>query len=181
MYHPRMTTRCALLILSLSQVVAAPAQAREPPARAAAKLIEALRKLEGSATPCAGLTASYGDGSGFHGWTHVQLADGKVSVEHTKRGQRPDQGLRLAGAAQANECKALLRAALKGRLWRVRSKRKVGVPDETRPSVSVAVAGAGSFDVTLWANEARKDRDFAAVQQALLAIAKRLSGGKVTY
>ncbi len=169
-----------VLVLALTLFVALPALAKtaaSPPLRAAAL----KSQLSKSSDPCAGVRASYADGSGFHGWTHVNLADGKVQISHTKRGQRPGQGLSLTGKVLVAECKALLRATLAGKLWTVRSKRKVGVPDETRPSLSVAIDGRGSINVTVWAGEARKSRGFARVQQVMLAIAKRISGGKVTY
>ncbi len=38
-----------------------------------------------------------------------------------------------------------------------------------------------AFRVPIWANEVHQNRAFKALRSTLLAVSKRISGGKVTY
>lgn len=142
------------------------------------KLVAALNDLARGASPSDALNASYVDGNGFHGVTTVRIEHGLVSVKQT-RPRRPD--LAFSGPLEPTEAATLARRAVDGKLWTVVPVRVRGVPDETRPEIRLGVEGAGDFAVTLWANEADTVPAFATVREQLLAIAARVSGGRVTY
>lgn len=142
------------------------------------KLNAALGSVAEGRTPAARLTGAYADGNGLDGWTHVTLEGGRVKVKRT-RPRKPDAA--YEGALREEEARSLARLALEGKLWTVASTREHGVPDETRPTITLGVEGEGALSVTLWDNEADDVPAFRAVRQALLAIAARVSGGAVTY
>jgi hypothetical protein len=142
------------------------------------KIEKALARGAASKAPCTGLVARYAVGGGFHGRTLVTVKGSAVEVLHTERG---DQNKRVYnGQLDGAGCGKLLRAAYAGKLWKVVSKQKTGVPEETRPTIAVGV-GKDVVRVTLWRRESRKVKVFIALQTQLLALAKRFSKGKVTY
>lgn len=163
-------TIAAALLCCSALAAAAPKKPGPPTA--------ALKALAAGKGDCKKLVASYTDGSGFHGYTRVKVRDGQIAIEHTSPRHR--KVLRYKGELSPQECRALAQQAVAHKLWTVRSKRKTGVPDETRPTISMAV-GKKSFSVTLWANEARGRKGFGAVGKLLLGLARRVSQGTVTY
>lgn len=158
-------------------LLCSPAIAAAAPAKPAPP-IAALTALAVGKGDCKKLVANYTDGSGFHGYTRVKVRDGQIAIEHTSPRHR--KVLRYTGALSPKECRALAKQAVAHKVWTVKSKRKTGVPDETRPTISMAV-GNKSFSVTLWANEARGHKGFGAISKLLLGLAKRVSQGTVTY
>lgn len=139
--------------------------------------IRSLREVAEGKRPCAELEVKYADGSGFHGWTYVTIQAGSASIERT-RGKAKESH---SGKLEGGECAGLASQIVSAELWKVKSQRKTGVPDETQPEISFGVTGKGSFRAKLWANEARQAPGFRATQARLLAIAKRVSKGRVTY
>ncbi len=142
------------------------------------KLIAALTGVAEGSRPSADLAVTYADGNGLDGVTSVTVALGAVHVTQT----RPKRAaLEFRGPLLPAEAATLARRALDGKLWTVVPARQHGVPDETRPELRVGVQGAGDVSVALWANEADDVPAFATVREQVLAIAPRVSGGRVTY
>ena len=142
------------------------------------KLIAALTDVASGKAPVARLVASYADGNGLDGFTHITVSGGQVHVGRTRPGQPDDS---YDGVLTDAEGRALCSAAVEGKLWTVEPKRKTGVPDETRPAITLGMAGDGDFTVQLWDNEADRVPAFASTRTALLAISARVSRGQVTY
>lgn len=142
----------------------------------AERLREAAR--DGAAIP-ADLSVSYLDGSGFHGFTEVAVAGtGATVVRHSEPG---DQNARSYEATLPEaRVRALVRLLVERQIWTVRNRRAYGVPDETRPTVTVACGGE-RFEVWLWANDVDADPAFGPVRRAFLDIAREVSDGQVTY
>ncbi len=141
-------------------------------------IAKALGDVAEARRACKQLEAKYRDGNGLDGWTHVAVGLGGVQVKRTRPG-KPDE--LYEGPLQDAECRAMAKNAVAGKLWTVKSKRDYGVPDETEPEITMGVAGIGSFKVSLWDNDADDVPAFAAARRQLVAIAKRVSGGKVAY
>ncbi len=172
-----MATNLAVLVAMsfLLPAGAPPRPAKEP--LSPYVTIGSLREVAEGKRPCAELEVKFADGNGLHGWTYVSVAAGSASIERT-RGKAKES---YSGKLKADECVGLAKEIVGAELWKVTSKRDTGVPDETQPEIRFGVTAKGSFGVKLWANEARQEPGFQATQKRLLAIAKRLSNGGVTY
>ena len=172
-------TAIALALLSVFAATFAFAARRDKPA-ISPRLFDALQALAQSEQPCAGLDALFVDGSGFHGWTHVDVRDGRVRVRHNRPG---GPGRTWDGTPTADECRQILQKTLDGELWRAKTYREEGQPDETQPQITIGVASKGSFFVQIWANDTKRkvNRSFVTVKALFLEIAKRVTDGAVTY
>jgi hypothetical protein len=175
MHHYRQSIDIGPLLLALltSASASACAGAGTPPVAAA------IKRAVTSQTPCKQLIARYRVGNAFHGRTWVTIKGSHVEVMHTQAGDRNKSGYQ--GTLASKTCRALLRTAAHGKLWAVVPKIKTGIPDETRPLIAIGIGSHQPAQVQLWDRESRNVKVFAALCRQLLAIAKRVSKGKVTY
>ena len=101
-----------------------------------------------------------------------------ATVVRTRPG-RPDE--RYNGKLDDRMCKRMAANAVDGKLWRIRPRRKRGVPDETRPSITMGAKDIGSFTVWTWNNDVQNQRVFAVARGHFVIVMTRISDGKVTY
>lgn len=141
-------------------------------------VVEGLRAVSERTRPCEDLDATYTDGNRRDGFTYVTVKTGRIDVRRTHR-REPDEA--YTGALSEPECRALVDGALGGELWKSQDTRDHGARGETRPRITLGVDGVGAFTVQVWGNDADGIPAFHSARGHLLAIARRVSGDKVTY
>jgi len=116
---------------------------------------------------CDRLQVTYSESNGLDGASILTLANGKVA-----RDDRPRRGTgrRVEGPVSEEQCVALLKSALDGRLWEARSTDASGFPDEPRPRVEVVLDGRVLFLVEGWRHELKQNKGFVAVRDGLMGL-----------
>jgi hypothetical protein len=147
-------------------------------ARTPFKIVRSLRAIAAARAPCASLKGQYRDGNGTHGYTTVTIDTGQVTVQRTRAGKSVAE---YTGKLPKEMCRAMPRNAVEGRLWRIKPRRETGVPDETKPQITMGAAGSGTFTVSTWDNDIQNQRVFAVARGQFITLATHISGGKVTY
>ncbi|MEM2900399.1 MAG: hypothetical protein QXT63_06360 [Thermoplasmata archaeon] len=101
----------------------------------------------------------------------------KVDVEQTSG----KTGKKFSGDISDKEVKNLIKIIKDNELWKVKSRREAGVPDETRPKIEIKIEGIGGFEVSIWHNEVYEIKQFAEAKKFFISLATRISNGQVTY
>ena len=150
----------------------------KPPPETEGPIPAALVAIAKGERPCRELRGRYRDGNDTLGTTTISLWGGWAKVVRRMPGV-PEEIYR--GRIGRTMCLRLVRNATERRLWRVRQRRRKAVDDETRPLIRLGVKGVGSFTVRVWGFDVQDQPGFAVARGQLLALAIRLSGGKVTF
>ena len=174
-HHATGWLAATLVLLTLPALATSPTRDTTPEP----SLLKPLNALANGAGDHATMVASFEDGSDFHGWTKIRIEKGKVTVSHSGHGNLKPTS--YEGAVRPAECQQLARLVVKGKLWTVTATRKQPFPDETRPRITIGVRGGAKIRVEGWAGDMKGQPAFASVRTHLLAIATRISDGKVTY
>jgi hypothetical protein len=123
------------------------------------------------------LVLRYRIGDSFSGETGLELrGDGTYDAFSTATEGRQRRGYR--GRLPAEEVQALVRALQDARVWDARHVRSKPREDDPPASLSVAADGREA-DVTVWVSEIGQVPSFAAAQDAVLDLIRRISGGEV--
>jgi hypothetical protein len=132
--------------------------------------------LDGSVAP-GDFVLRYRIGDSFSGETRLDLrGDGTYDASSTATAGRERRSYQ--GRLPADQVQALARAVRDARVWEARHVRDK--PREDDPPASLSVAGDGrDADVTLWVSEIGRVPQFAAAQDAVLELIRRISGGEV--
>jgi hypothetical protein len=132
--------------------------------------------LDGSVAP-GDFVLRYRIGDPFSGETRLDLrGDGTYDASSTATADRERRNYR--GQLPADQVQALARALRDARVWEARHVRDKPREDDPPASLSVAADGRDA-DVTLWVSEIGRVPQFAAAQNAVLALIRRISGGEV--
>jgi hypothetical protein len=132
--------------------------------------------LDGSVAP-GDFVLRYRIGDSFSGETRLDLrGDGTYDASSTATAGRERHSYR--GQLPADQVQALARALRDARVWEARHVRDKPREDDPPASLSVAADGRDA-DVTLWVSEIGRVPQFAAAQDAVLALIRRISGGEV--
>ncbi len=132
--------------------------------------------LDGTIAP-ADLVVCYRIGDAFSGETGLDLrGDGTYDAFSTATAGRQRRTYR--GQLSVDDARALVRALCDARVWEARHVRSKPREDDPLASLSVTADGADAA-VELWVSEIDRVPPFAAAQDAVLDVIRRISGGEV--
>jgi hypothetical protein len=134
------------------------------------------RYLDGTVAP-GDFVLRYQIGDSFSGETRLQLrGDGTYDAFSTATAGR--QRRSYSGQLPTDQVQALARALRDARVWEARHVRDKPREDDPPASLSVS-AGGDDAGVTLWVSEIGRVPQFAAAQDAVLAMIRRISDDEV--
>ena len=126
---------------------------------------------------CKALTMEYDDGRDDWGWTRLRVTAGVVTVSRI-----PVDGAQVnyTGSLPTKLCKRMARTAARWRLWRVKLAKREPLPDESQPTITMAV-GTEKFTVTTYDRDVQNNPAFAMVRGQILILVRLISKGAVNY
>jgi hypothetical protein len=140
--------------------------------------VEALLNgyLDGTVAP-ADFVVRYRIGDSFSGETGLDLhGDGTYDAFSTATAGKQRRSYR--GQLSIDDVQALVRALHEARIWEARHVRSKPREDDPLASLSVTADGRDAT-VMLWVSEIGRVPPFAAAQDAVLDVIRRISGGEV--
>ena len=131
--------------------------------------------LEGYLRDGGALALDYGIGDGFSGRTEVELhGDGAYRAMTTGTPDR--RPIEFTGTT--DDVRGVVGALVDARVWEAAHVRER--PREDDPEAVIAArSDVGEGEVRLWISEIPDVPQFAAAQDALLAFAREVSGGRI--
>ncbi len=132
--------------------------------------------LEGEIAPEA-FQLSYQVGDDFSGATALEcFGNGNYHLESSVTTER--QLAHFDGQVAANEIVSIAQAMVDHKIWNVRHGRPLPGDGEAVPTITIMVDGKAT-KVDCWGGEVVSTPQFAAVQDLILGLIKRISGGQI--